>query len=189
MKPLNWALGLLLCLFGLSFSASAQDSSKDLTRSASAITITAYVKPALIAQIYDSQGRLENSATRIGGIEKAVLTLDASTNPELTLKTVKGFLYLRRIEIAVRFSGFKSELGMINLSGHLPPGSATMSLVEGSSPDSVIPVELNNPKLVSDTMRTGNRNIRYVGFLSRLPVDLSAFRPESFQLRYEISFP
>lgn len=189
MKPLNWTLGLLICLFWPSVSARAQDSIKEPARSAPALTITAYARPALIAQIYDSQGRLENSVTSLGSVEKSVLTFDVWNDPDLTLKTPEGFLYLRRIEIAVRFSGFRSEMGRINLSAPGPPQSATTTLVEGPSPESVLPIDPNRRKLVSDAMRTGNRFVRYVGFFVRLPSDLSCFERAKCQLRYEVAVP
>ena len=187
MKPLNWTLGLLVCLFWPAIIVRAQDSIKEPARSAPALALTAYVRPALIAQIYDSQGHLENSATSLGGALESVLTLGGRSDYDLTLKTPEGYLYLRKIEIEMRFSGFRSEMGSIYVSANRPPQWPT--LVEGSSPESVLPVDPNERRLISDAMRSGNRFIRYVGFFVPTPLDLSSLKPTQCQLRYEVGVP
>lgn len=189
MKPLNWTLGLLICLAWPAIIVRAQDSIKEPARSAPALALTAYVRPALIAQIYDSQGHLENSATSLGGALESVLTFDGRSDYDLTLKTPEGYLYLRRIEIEMSFAGFESEMGRIYVSAIGPPQSASTTLVEGPAPESVLPVNPNERKLLSDAIRSGNRFIRYVGFFVPTPLDLSGFKPMQCQLRYDVAVP
>ena len=189
MKPLNWTLGLLICLFWPAIIVRAQDSIREPARSAPALALTAYVRPALIAQIYDSQGHLENSATSLGGALESVLTFDGRSDYDLTLKTPEGYLYLRKIEIELRFSGFGSEMGSIYVSANRPPQGASTTLVEGSSPESVLPVDPNERRLLSDAMRSGNRFIRYVGFFVSTPSDLISLKSTQCQLRYDIAVP
>ena len=189
MKPLSWIPGLLVCLFWPSVTVCAQDSLGEPVRSAPALTITAHVQPALIAQVFDSQGHLENSVTSLGSAGKSFLTIDSWTDPDLTVETSSGFVYLRRVEIAVRFAGFRSEIGTITLNVEGSSDSPAAIWVEGPSPDSVLPIDANGPKLVSDSMRSGSRFVRYIGVLMRSPADLNRSKLPKSRVRYEVGLP
>ena len=191
MKPVCHLVILLLSF--CAFTSRSEGQENDKGAGAAALSMTATAKPASIIALSTNPNNAEVSITNsnsVGIVRVALPDPGLADRTDVVRQTPDGTLFLNRIEIFIRFSGFKEETATLQIT--LASGDDSTSrqaLRECASPEACKGIL---PKQVIEVrgVKSGDKIVRYIGFLVGAESGLEAGKaPLGAEVRYEITSP
>jgi hypothetical protein len=182
---------LVILLFSLlAFTSRSQGQENDKTTRGAALSITATAIPASIIALSTNPENSEVSVTNLTTAGVVRLKLLDPNGPDVVEQTSEGTLFLNRVEIFVRFSGYRKETAAILITvSSIDDATSGQALREGASPEAskrILPKDIIKVREV----KSGQKIVRFVGFLvgrvgGALPEKMSL----GAEVRYEITPP
>ena len=180
-----------LVILVFSFFACTSDSQgqeKDKGAGGAALSISATAKPASIIALSTNSNNAEVSETNSTTVGIVRVSLQNPGSADIVKQIPDGTLFLNRVEIFVRFSGFKQETATVLITvTSVDDSTSGQAVWEGASPEASKRI-LAKQIIQVQGVRSGERLVRYVGFL--VGGDIVAGKtPLGAVVRYEITHP
>jgi hypothetical protein len=181
---------LIILLFSFcAFTSNSQAQENDTSAGVAALSIRATATPASIIQLSANPNNTAVSATNSSSAGTVRVSL-RDADADIVRQTADGTLYLNRVEIFVRFSGFSQETAnvLVMVAG-VDDSTSGQALREGATP------ETSNSILTKQTIevrgvKSGETIVRYIGFLvSGDSGRGTAPTPLGAEVRYQITAP
>ena len=163
MKLVCHLVIVVLSFFAFTSRSYGQEQNKDTGMAA--LTISAYAKPASIIGISSDSKNVEVLQTNSTTAGLVKVNLHSPDTADLVKQTPDGTLFLNRIEIFVRFSGFEQETATVLITVmSVDDPIFGQALREGES--AVAPHRIFNEHIVEvQGVKSCDRIVRYIGFL------------------------
>jgi hypothetical protein len=161
---LVWHFVILVCLVYVCASSSLAQQLE--TRGGGAVlSLTANVTTASILELSSKSKYVEEIETTSPAVRTVRVTLPDAQTADLVKETAAGTLVMARVELLVRFSGYKEETAtvLISLAG-VYDGSGRDLLKEGD-PEGTLNTLAPGAIIKVQGVRSGSRIVRYIGFV------------------------
>ena len=133
---------------------------------ASLLSLSANVTPASILELSSKSNNAEVITTDSTIVRSVRVSLQDPDVADVVKQTGDGTLVLTRIEMLVRFSGYKEETATVVITVTDADNSVSRdSLREGATEETTD--HLSSEQIKLEGIRSGARIVRYVGFLTR----------------------
>jgi len=182
---------LVILLFSFcAFTSRLQAQENDKSAGAG-LSIRATAKPVSIIALSTNPTNAELSVTNLNAVGIVRLSLRNPENADIVRQTADGTVFLNRIEIFVRFSGYQQETATVQITlNSLDDSTKGPSVQEGASPEAS---QRLLPKRVIEVqgVKSGERIVRYVGFLVSDDIGVAVAGRTSLEasVKYEIAHP
>lgn len=182
---------LVILVFSfVAFTSRSQDQENNKGGGGAALSMSASAKPASIIALSTNSHNAKVSETDSTSMGIVRVNLQNSDSADIVKQTQDGTLFLNRIEIFVRFSGFKQETATVRITvTSVDDSTSGQAVREGSSPEAVNSI-LDNQIIEVQGVKSGERIVRYVGFLVGGDIGLGAGKtPLGAVVKYQITHP
>lgn len=184
---------LVIFLFSFfAFTSRLQGQENDKGAGGSALSISATAKPASIIALSNSNNAevSETDSTTMGIVRVTLQNPGSAASADIVKQTADGTLFLNRIEIFVRFSGFKQETATVRIRvTSVDDSTSGQAVREGASPEASKRI-LAKQIIEVPGVKSGDRFVRYVGFLVGGDLGVVAGKtPLRAVVSYEITHP
>ena len=147
-----------ICVFASTSRAQATNDGNP----GAGLTLHAIAKPAAILEVFSNSNNVETLESKSS--EARTIRVMLKDPAALSKEAAEGNLFMNRIEILVRFSGFKEETATVLISvSDVDDLVSAETLREGSAPERSEHISKVGIISVSG-VRSGARIVRYVGF-------------------------
>jgi hypothetical protein len=175
-------------LFSLAVWSQGQENDKGA--GGAALSISATAKPASIIALSTNSKNAEVSETNSTTVGIVRVNLQNPYRADIVKQTPDGTLFLNRIEIFVRFSGFEQETATVLITvTRVDDSTSGQAVREGASPEGSNSI-LDKQIIEVQGVKSGERIVRYVGFLVGGDIGAVAGKtPLGAVVRYQITHP
>jgi hypothetical protein len=188
MKLVSHLAVLLFSFLAFTSRSNGQENDKSMRGIALSITATAVPASNIVLSINPNNTQVSVINSTTAGLVRLKL-LDANAS-DVVEQTSEGTLFLNRVEIFVRFSGYRKETAAILITvSSIDDATSGQALREGSSPEASKTI-LANETIKVPGVKSGQKIVRYFGFLvPRLGRAVPEKSSLGAEVRYEITHP
>ena len=182
-------LVIFLCAF-LAFTSPLQGQENGHGNGGAALSMSATAGPAAIIALSSSSNNAAVSETNSPDLGLVRVNLQNLDGADILKQTPEGTLVLNRIEINVRFSGFRQETATVLITViSVDAPTSGQAVREGSSPEAA--KEIVAQQIIEIRgVKSGDRIVRYIGFLVGGDVgSLAGASPPKAVVSYQITHP
>jgi hypothetical protein len=130
------------------------------------LSLRANVTPASIIELSSNSNNAEIVETNLTTVRSVRVRLLNPDMADIVKQTEVGTLYLTRIEILVRFSGYEKETATVLITSDADNSMSREALREGAGDDTSHRLAPGQT-IELEGIRSGARIVRYVGFLMK----------------------
>ena len=163
MKLVCHLVILLFSFFAYTSRSQAQENNNGA--GGAALSITATARPASIIALSTNSDSAKVSETNSTSVGMVRVSLQNPERADIVKQTSDGALFLNRIELLVRFSGFDQETATVLITvASVDDSTSGKAVREGASPEASKGI-LAKHVIELQGVKSGERIVRYVGFL------------------------